>query len=867
MSWFARLLNTFRRDRLQRDIDREMSFHLAERADELRAGGLSADEAARRARLQFGNIVVQSERTQDVDIAQYVDGLLRNLRYAIRSLTRTPSFTIGVVLTLALGIGANSIVFSAIDAVLLQPLPFPDGDRLMQLRQTQERAAETNIAPVRLEDWNGQNATFEAITGYYMENVSETSGDLPEKIRRAWVSRRFLDVWGIAPARGRGFTEAEYTAGGPSAVLISDRYWRRRFGGDENILTRTVRIGAASVPIVGVMPASFRFPDRDVDLWFPVALGSKLAQFRNATWYIGIGRLKPGVTVQQARVNLAAVQAQLGKRYPDPDSKIGVEVTPLKDVAVGGVRASLWLMFAAVSVLLLITCTNISALLLSRAAHRRQEIAVRVSLGATRGVVAAQMLTETCVLSLAGGAMGLLVAAGASAALRSMTADLPRMDEVEAGGRMLLYTMAVVVMVALLCGLLPAIRIARSDLAGAPETGRAQVSSRNFLPWLLVGTQVALSVTLLAGAGLLARSFYEVWRLNPGFDASHVLTFRVSGNWNETADIGRLVQRIDGTLEELRALPGVQSAATAIFLPGVPAQYESTFDLVEAQRDSERRMIAETRIVSPEYFGAMQIPLIGGRPCGRQPRGRPADVMVNRAFATRYLSARSSAAGLHLAAAESGSPPLPIVGVVGDARERGLDRDSGPTVYWCISAPNPMPYFLVRTRGEPLAIAQTVRLKIKELDPLRAVYDISPLTERIGDAYTQNRLRTTVLILFAVTALALTCVGLYGTLSYAVSLRRREVGLRLALGATRSGIVRHFLVQGLRVVAVACLCGLALTLAVSRVLSTMLYGISPFDPVTLSTVIGVVLAVTALAALVPGARAAAVEPRQVLHEG
>jgi putative ABC transport system permease protein len=867
MSWLHRLWNIFRPERLRRRIDREVSFHLAERADQLRADGLSDAEATRRARRQFGNVTVQAERTRDMDISLWADGLLRNVRYSVRTLTRTPGFTAAVVLTLALGIGANTAVFSAVNAVLLQPLPFPDGDRLMRLTQTQERTTESNIAPVRLEDWHRLNSTFEAITGYLTENVSETSGDLPERVRRASVTARFLDVLGVAPALGRGFRPDEHQIGGPSAVLISDRYWRRRCGADPNVAGKSVRIGSTSFPIVGVMPASFLFPDRDVDLWFPARLSTQLAQVRYATWYVGIGRLKAGVTPEQARSNLTAVQAQLGEQYPETDAKIGVEMMPLKDITVSGVRSSLWLLFGAVSVLLLITCTNIAALLLCRAAQRQQEISVRLSLGATRRAVAAQMLTEAGMLALAGSAVGLLVALGASAGFRFAAVDLPRVEEIALDRRILLYTLALAVTVTVVCGLLPAIRTARGSLAGASnESGRTQVSTRHSLQWVLVGTQVALSVTLLAGAGLLARSFQELSRVDRGFDARRVLTFRMSGNWAETADYARLVQRIDGTLAALRTLPGVEAAATAVFLPGVPAHYQSTFELVEARTDVQARIPAESRVVSPDYFATMGIPVVGGERCGQPPLGHARDVVVNRTFASRHLAGWPSAVGLHLSTDQSSSPPARIVGIVGDARERGLDRDAGPIVYTCFSAPNPTPYFLVRTRGEPATLAQTVRLKMKELEPARAVYDIAPLEERIGDAFAQNRLRTVLVSVFALTALSLACVGLYGTLSYVVNLRRREVGLRLALGAARGAIIRQFLLQGLRVAGLACVCGLVLSIASTRVLSRMLYGVSPSDPLTLSSVVAVVLAVAALAALIPATRAALVEPMIALRE-
>jgi putative ABC transport system permease protein len=867
----ARLRAFFKTHDLDRDFQQELDSHVVMLTEENIRRGMSHGEARRAALIRVGAGASMRDQHRDARGLPALETVWRDVRYALRMLSRAPGFTAMAILTLALGIGANTAVFSAIDAVLLRPLPYPDGDRLMRLYQRQENSAETNIAPIRLEDWNRLNSTFQAIMGYLIEEVSDTSGDLPEQLRRAKVAPRFLEVWGIAPVLGRGFTDAEHHAGGPSAVLISDRYWRRRFGADPHVLNRTVRMESASFAIVGVMPASFLFPDREVDLWLPVQMGDNLAQVRYAVWYTGVGRLKPGVTLEQARANLSAIQTELGKQYPKTDAAISVEVVPLKENTVSGIRSSLWLLFGAVSVLLLITCTNIAALLLSRAADRKQEIAIRVSLGATRKAVATQMLTETLVLALAGGMMGLLLAAGASVAFRSAAVDLPRMDEITLDGRILLYTLVSAITVTLLCGALPAIRTAREDAASAlKETGRTHVSTRSSTQWLLVGAQVALSVTLLAAAGLFVRSFYELSRVDPGFAPSRVLTFRVSGSWAELGNRARLTQRIDSTLEALRALPGVEAAATTGFsLPGVPSQYEVTFELVEAKSNTAQRMMAEGRSVSPEYFATMQIPLLAGEQCRRRPTNTVStgdEVMVNRTFATRYLSGWASAVGLHVAELNSKSPSSRIVGVVGDAREQGLDRESGPTVYRCASAPNPTPYFLVRTRGEPLAIAQVVRLRMKELESLRSVYDMAPLEQRMGDVFNENRLRTVLLVLFAVTALALACVGLYGTLSYVVSVRRREVGLRLALGAMRRDIIQQFLGQGLRVVLVAAGCGLVLSIAMTHLLSGMLFGVSPSDPVTLAGVIGIVLTVTTLAALIPALRAALVEPIRALRE-
>jgi len=880
MSWLKRLVNTVRSGRVEREIRRELEFHVAERADELRDSGLSPEEAERRARVKLGNPLLQAERTRDMDIALWADGIARNLRHAARSLGRAPGFALTVVATLALGIGANTAVFSALDAVLLRPLPFPDADRLVRLWQKDQTSSEAMIAPVRLEEWNRLNSTFSAITGYGVEDVSETSGDLPERVRRAFVTPRMLEVWGTAPALGRGFSPVEHRFGGPAAALVSARYWRRRLGSTPDVLSRSVRIGNAPVPIVGVMPASFRFPDRDVDLWFPSAVDAPYAQSRQSTWYTGVGRLRPGVTLEQARADLSAVQARLAQQFPDPDRKIGVELRPLKQDLVGAMGHALWLLFGAVSLLLLIACTNIAALFVARGMARRPEIALRRSLGATRAAVAGLVLAETLLLALVGGALGLLVAGFATAAFRALGSELPRVDEVVVDGRILLYCSLSTLGVALVSGLAPALRAMREDAGLASgESGRTQVPGSQRLQWALVGGQVALSVTLLTGAALLVRSVHALARVEPGFDKSGVLSFRMSGSWSETADYPALVARVDRTIDTLRGLPGVEGAATTGWaLPGTPAQWEMSLALVEAGGDADRRIVADVRVVSPEYFATMRIPLLGGELCERRPvssRGAPSrqgfDLMVNRAFAARYLADFPSALGLHLRAYEEGaleaaSKPGRIVGVVGDAREQGIDRVPVPTVYTCLSAPLPTPFFLVRTSGDPLAVAGAVRARMKELEPQRSVYDIAVLDERIDGAYALRRLLTLLLVAFSLSALSLAAVGLYGTLSYAVGLRRREVGLRMALGALRADIVRQFLGQGLRVVGLACAGGVGLALALRRVVAGLLYGVSATDAATLLGVVAMVAVVAALASLAPALRAARLDPMRVLRE-
>ena len=732
----------------------------------------------------------------------------------------------------------------------------------MRLRQATPAFGETDVAGVRLQDWNRLSSSFDALTGWVIEDLSDTTAGLPERVRRATVLPGFLEAWGIAPALGRGFTDAEHQLGGPPAVLISDRYWRRRFGADPDVLAKPVRFGDRSYTVVGVLPASFTFLERDADWWTPEwtdAPWSQSRQFRSTT---GIGRLKPGVTIEQARADLARAQTQLAGLFPPTDRDVQPVVLPLKEDLVGASRGSLWLLFGAVSVLLLIACSNIAALLLSRGAGRTQEIAVRSALGATRSTVALQLLTEAGVLAIAGGAAGLLVAIMAAAALRRLAPELPRLQDAGIDLRILLYTTACVGVVTLLCGLLPALRTSRGGLQRAAGQ---RVSARHSLQWLLAGTQVALAVTLLSGAGLLLRSVVALSQVDGGFDATHVLTFRISGSFGEEQDYGRTVQRINRTLDELRAMPGVTAAATTTQLPGTPGEFAAEFQLVEG--GPEEHLSAEIRAVSPGYFEAVQIPIVSGELCRRPvDAAGVTEVMVNRQFAERYLAGRP-ALGMHLRAnSVAAGTPDRIVGIVGDARERGVDRSPAPTVYQCFSAPTPFPLFLVRTSGDPAALAGAVRLKINELEPLRSVYDVAPLEERIGDAYAENRLRTVVLGTFAVTALALACLGVYGTLSYTVRLRRREIGLRLALGAARSSILRQFVGQGMRVATIACGLGLALSFGFTRMLSGMLFGVAPNDPATLGGVIGVVLGMAGLSSFVPTARAALVQPMRTLRE-
>jgi putative ABC transport system permease protein len=537
----------------------------------------------------------------------------------------------------------------------------------------------------------------------------------------------------------------------------------------------------------------------------------------------------------------------------------------LKETTIAGIRHSLWVLFGSVSLLLVIACINVAALLLARTTERQGEIAIRFSLGASRGSLIAQLLTECFVLAVSGSVVGLAIAAAGAKWLKSLSKSLPRAEEIKLDGHILLYTLVCAVVATFLFGLVPALRATHRGIAGAlAHAGRSQVSSRNPLQWFLVSVQVALAVTLLVGAGLLLRSFQELGRVPAGFEVSHVLTLRISANWGETADYKKLRQRIDRTLEELRATPGVVEAAVSGFLPGIPGDVQTQIEVVETSARDDNNVIADSRFVSDGYFATMHIPVLAGESC-RQSLNNTA--VVNRSFVNRYFN-DVTPVGHHVRFVTNGfnNAPSEIRGIVADAREQGLIREPAPTVYWCLSAPYPSPYFLIRTQSDPMAMAETLRRKIHQIEPARSVFDISPLEQHLSDHFAETRLRTLLLTLFALTAVSLACIGLYGTLSYFVATRRREVGLRLALGALRGQIVAKFLVQGLRVSLLGCMAGLCLAFGFSKALSGMLYGVSWADPKTFIGVIVLMVAVAAIASLIPALRAAQVEPVEVLRD-
>jgi putative ABC transport system permease protein len=793
---------------------------------------------------------------------------MRAVLTTYRSLLMRPAFFAAVVLTLTLGIGANSAIFSVIDAVLLKPLPYPNGDRLMALFEsnTRQKLPHEALAPVQIEDWDRMNQSFSAIAGGYTENIAETSGDLPEMLVNARVSPRFFSVIGTPPLLGRTFSPEEDLFNGPNAAIISERLWKRRFAADPSVLGKLLRVGSYNYPIIGIMPDSVRFPARDVDFWAPAKLPPYVMRDRVAHWESTIGRLKEGMRRESAQADLAAVQSRLASQFPATDANWLPIVEPLKEETVGGVRRSLWILFGAVTFVLLITCANVACLLLAQAHRREREIAVRFSLGAQRDQVIRGLLLEALCLAMPGCLLGLAVSLTGISVFRRAAAILPRAGEIQLDWRLLVFAVSLSLVTAVLFGLIPALRSTRGEVAGAwAQSSRSQIGGRHRIQRMLVSAQVALALVLLVGSGLLIRSFARLTRMSLGFDPEHVLAFRISGSFGETTNPPRLAQRLNRSLDATRTLPGVASAALTMSVPGNGQPFNQQFHIAGQNTQTQGQAVfADEEGVSPDYFSLLGIPILAGNTCriSLDPKAQHT-ALVSRSFADRYFPGQNPLGNY----VQEGNYPVQylVIGVVSDIRKHGYERDPQPTFYWCGLPNSPFPEFLLKTSGDPTHLAEAVRLRVREIDPNRAVYDVQRLSDSVSSTLTQRRFQVALLGSFAAMALLLAAVGLYGVTSFLVSLRTREIGLRAALGATPSRIFAQILREGAMMTAIGVAFGLAAALALTRYIGSLLFGVAPTDPITFVAVPLLLACVSAVALWLPARRATNIDPVEALR--
>ncbi len=773
---------------------------------------------------------------------------------------------------LALGIGATTTLFSVVDTILLKPLPYPNPDRLVTLLEASpsKNKKDSLVAPARLEDWNRLNQTFEAIAGNYSENVTDTSGQEPERLAGRRVSPRFFTVYGSAPLLGRTFHPDEEMAGGPTVAVISYGLWTRRYGQDPGILGRRLVVAGKGYSIVGVMPKEFAAPS--VDLWLPAQLNPVLMGIREARFYGGIGRMKPGVTMQQAQADLARVQQQLGEQFPQTDKGWSAIAYDLKEQRVGEYRRTLLLVFGAVALLLLITMANISGLTLAQLHQREREMAIRSSVGASRLQVIATVMREIFLIAAAGAALGATLSVWCVALVSKLFADIPRMVELTFDWRALAFTAAASLVATLVFGAIPALQSTRSDLAPMLAESSRSVSGRNRrMQGALVVAQLAVTVLLLSSAGLLLRSYYNLSHVDSGFQTDHTIAFHVGAAWDEDRPrIGRLQLQL---LAELERYPGIEAAGMTNFLPatGATLNYQITLEGLSQTEDNGTYTVGE-RTVSSGYLKALKFPLVAGVWCPAvEPldftKPAPAKAMVNRRFVELYGKGQNII-GRHFRFSQN-PPSYPadeIVGVVGDVREDGLAAAPAPYIYSCAPAGAwPDPEYVVRTQGDPRAMLQQIRSVVHGVAPTRAVFGVKLLDGLVDDALEQPRLNTRFLAMFAAAAMLVASVGLYSLISLVVTARTRELGVRIALGAGRAQIMRLIFAAAGQLLIVGTVLGLALTFGAERLIKSMLFDVNPLDALSLAAAIAVLVAVSALASFLPARRAASIDPLEAMR--
>jgi predicted permease len=848
-----------RREEIAADLLEEMQTHVA-----MKASDTGDPHAAQRT---FGNATLLLEDSSTPWRWPRLEDWLRDFRYAVRAALRKPAFTATVVITLALGIGASSTIFSLIDTVLLRPLPYPNAARLVALHEMKPGANEmrTPVAPGRLEDWDGQNHAFVALAGSSADMLTDNTGALPERLDTAFVSPRFFTVLSVAPGLGRRFTQEEERASGPPAVMISDAFWKRRFSADPAVLGRTLHLMDTSYVIAGVMPASFQYPSPETELWLPRRADAAMLRLRDARFYNCVGLLKPGVTLQQAHSDLSAVQQRLGEQYPATDAGWGISVDPLKDELVGRVRAGLWLLLGSVSLLLAIASANVACLLLARLNSRAAEISTRCSLGAGRAAIVRQLFIEGLVYAFGGGLVGIAAAFAGLRFLCAQLAGLPRITELTVDARLLFAVVGISVFAAVLFSLAPILQTFRSGLAGLIiQGGRGIAGSRQRLPRVLVSAQFGLAAALLIGAGLFLRSLVNLQETPLGFRYNNVLALRIGASSNEP--LSQTIQRQERTFRSLSALPGVTAVAMSSGLPGVNPTWPREFEIEGEASPDGRLRFATWRIVTAGYFKTADIPILSGRTCRMTSDFKtPFEALVNQSFVNRYFTGRSPI-GHNILKGPQGDAAARITGVVADAREDGYGVPPQPLIYACGYLRYwPDSDYLIQA-GNPAAIAIAVRKVIREMEPSRAVYAVRPLSEALGAALSEVRFRAAVVSLFSLLAIVLAAIGLYGVMAYMVSQRTREIGVRVALGARPSQIVGSLLRSAGVLAGAGIAIGIALAALAHRMVSTLLYGVRSFDAGAYLAAIGVLLAVALVATLIPVRRALSIDPTQALRE-
>jgi len=863
------------------DVDEELSFHLEMRVREFIEQGETPERARELALLRFGDydgsrrecVVIDRRRRRHMTRTDYLAELRQDALYAMRMLRRTPGFTLVAVITLALGIGANTAIFSVVQGVLLAGLPYPSADRLYQPRMLYpDGTAYTSLSAPDFMSVREGSRVFEQVDAYSSGVFTLLGAGEPQEVRGANVSDGLFQLLGMRVAIGRGFAPAEHRSGQGKVAVLDHGFWQRTFGGDPGVLGRTVRIGGDPYTIVGVLASDAQLPET-VDMYAPLEYGETFsaatAQRRRAEYLHVIARAREGATAARVEDDLKRLGVQLQQDFPETNGRLTFTSTSLRRMIVGDVEGPLWTLLGAVGLVLLVACANVANLLLARGSARGGELAVRAAIGAGRGRLLRQLLTEAVVLSIAGGAAGLLIAWWATRALvAAQPADIPRLGQVGLNGTVMLFTLAISVATGVAFGLLPAlqatgVRLSRSLREGGRSAAPGKSAHR--VRATLVVAEMALSVVLLMGAGLLIRSFVGMMQVAPGFRPEQGMSFRVTLQGDEYAGAQQIRDRVSGFESRLRTVPGVTAVAATTILPLSGLGSVIDFAVVGAPPpppDVNREIGAAS--VTPGYFSTIGAPLKRGRGFTDQDDGRrPAVAVINEAAVRRWFTDRDPLGQL----VEMSGEQIEIVGVVADIRQRHPGEPIVPQLF--------RPYaqrttrtvrFVVRSTTDPTALAPSIRAEVRRLDPNLAITDFTPLTRLIAGSVARPRFYTALLALFAGVALALAATGIFGVMSYSVAQRTREISIRMALGARSSQVLGMIVGRAVALAGAGALIGLAGAVTLARVIQNQLYGVGIFDPLTAGLVVLVLVGSAAAASLLPARRAAGLDPAAALRE-
>ncbi|HEY0100826.1 MAG TPA: ABC transporter permease [Pyrinomonadaceae bacterium] len=876
------------------EIVEELAQHLDDRFEQLLQGGATREEAYRAALLELNesNLLAHELRRVERPVQQepvvlgargrtnIMTDLWQDLRYGLRMMLKNPGFTVVAVLALALGIGANSAIFSVVNTVLLRPLPYKDPERLVMVWEDDTKGGYPRDTPAAANyvDWRDRNGVFEGMAAIAEQNFNLTGTGEPEKIEGRRVSANLFSLLGVEPQVGRAFLPEEDQPGRNRVVVISYGLWQRRFGGDAKIIDQSLTLNGESYTVVGVMPPHFQFPRREDELWVPIAFTPQEAANRGRHYLEVVARIKPGVTLEQAQAEMSTIAAQLQQQYPEQNTDLGVAVTPLHEQVVGDIKPALLVLLGAVGFVLLIACANVANLLLARAAVRQKEISIRVALGASRLRLVRQFLTESVLLAVLGGVVGLLLSLWGVSLLKAFIPEnISQVEAITVDLRVLGFTLLVSLLTGLIFGLAPAMQASSLNLNETlKEGGRdsAAGSRGNRIRNLLVITEVAVSLIMLIGAGLLINSFLRLRNVDPGFRAENLLTMQVELPQLKYPQHAQRTAFYNELLSRIEALPGVKSAAVTTNLP-LYMQGNSIGISIEGIPDPApgqgKRPVVATRVVSPHYFQTMSIALLQGREFSEQDKfDSPAVAVINETMARRYWPEQDPTGRRITSGAPTSTDPddwITVVGVVKDVRQFELVTDPKPQMYLSYAqagffAPNDL---VVRTEVEPLSLAATVRRKVWEVDKDQPVSKIRTMEEIVSESVARQRFSMLLLGIFAALALVLAAVGIYGVMSYSVAQRTREFGIRMALGAQRRDVLKLAVGQGLKLVIAGIVLGLGASFLLTRVMSSLLFNVSATDPFTFITISLVLIGVAVLASFIPALRATKIDPMDALR--